>query len=146
MQFRNRDFDMEKCVLTIVVPQDTPSLIAAANVQHGSKLNVWMLDNALEIHPAISWGYAPERRSLLTSLEVTDGTFTSAPFRCASTSFTTLELECADRTTKCLVDFWQDRQKPYAGEAEIVLISRVRSDGPAGVYIVQHHASPTDSI
>lgn len=123
MQFRNRDFDMERCVLSFMVPQDTPSLAAAADVQHGSKLNVWMLDNTLEIHPAIFWGYAPERRRLLTSLEITDGEFESDAFRCASTSFTTLEFECVDRATKCYADFWQDRQKPHAGKVWTVFIS-----------------------
>jgi hypothetical protein len=118
MQFRNRDFDMEKCVLTMSVPRDTPSLVAAANVTSKTVLNVWMLDNAVEIHPAIFWGYAPKRKALLTNFTVTpEAAVASVPFRCASTSFTTLEFECAAKhVDDCHVDFWQDRQKPYAGE------------------------------
>jgi hypothetical protein len=116
MQFRTRDFDMERCVLTLEVPKDTASLVASAHVHSGSKLDVWMLDNTLEIHPAIFWGKAPKRTGLFTTFDVTGDTkLESKPFRCPSTSFTTLEFECVGRDKNCHVDFWQDREKPYAG-------------------------------
>jgi hypothetical protein len=112
---------MERCTLTLALPRDSHTLVAAQRVYPRSVVRVWMLDNSFEIHPEIFWGNAPARKYELMTLKDLDpfgSALTSAPFRCASTSFTTLELECVPgiiNSADCLVDFWQDREPPLAG-------------------------------
>jgi hypothetical protein len=131
MQFRNRDFDMERCVLTLSIPSTTPTLVPSAHVTNHSTVEVWALDNTLEIHPSIFWGTAPKRTQLLTTFDVTDvkgAKWESGAFRCAATSFTTLEFVCKDGKEGCHVEFWQDREKPYAGKIDQKL-TRIKHGG-----------------
>ncbi|KAL1688296.1 hypothetical protein GGG16DRAFT_60261 [Schizophyllum commune] len=125
MQFRNRDFGMEHCVLVLSIPQQTPDLIPNVRLTEGSPVSVWLLDpDAPELHPSISWGTAPRRhRKLATFAISTEGNQTSEEFLCAGDKFSTFEFECAE-TNGCEVDFWQNKEKPFQ----------------AGVRMIQHQS------
>ncbi|KAI4526369.1 hypothetical protein K525DRAFT_265201 [Schizophyllum commune Loenen D] len=116
MQFRNRDFGMERCVLVLSVPQQTPDLIPNVHLTEGSPVSVWLLDpDAPELHPSISWGTAPRRHTKLATFAVSaEGNQTSDEFICAGDKFSTFEFECAE-AEGCEVDFWQNKEKPFQG-------------------------------
>ena len=140
MQFRNRDFGMERCVLVLSIPQQTPDLIPNVRLAEGSPISVWLLDpDAPELHPSISWGTAPRRhRKLATFVVSMERNQTSEEFFCAGDKFSTFEFECAE-TNGCEVEFWQNKEKPFQGEwrgehdrSEILISSR-RAHDPAPV-------------
>ncbi|KAI5898402.1 uncharacterized protein SCHCODRAFT_02164288 [Schizophyllum commune H4-8] len=116
MQFRNRDFGMERCVLVLSVPQQTPDLIPNVRLAEGSPISVWLLDpDAPELHPSISWGTAPRRYWKLATFAVSaEGNQTSEESLCAGDKFSTFEFECAE-VDGCEVDFWQNKEKPFQG-------------------------------
>jgi hypothetical protein len=118
LQFRNRDFDMERCVLIARLPTKTDTFDPVASVHGGSVVDVWALDGAAELLPSISWGTAPPRTKRMATFvfgSSDDAGWTSDEFHCPSGAFSTFEFECGTGQHECLVDFWQNKDKPTAG-------------------------------
>ncbi|KZV85751.1 hypothetical protein EXIGLDRAFT_775289 [Exidia glandulosa HHB12029] len=107
MQFRAMDWGMEKCVLHLVVPAVNH---AGANVSMGEStiVDVWKLNDTVEILPHISAKKAPARSALLASLRFRAADSAGAiDFNCTSGSFPTFEFSCGAKSADCLLDFWQ---------------------------------------
>ncbi|KAL6299315.1 hypothetical protein BKA93DRAFT_829974 [Sparassis latifolia] len=119
LQFRNLDYAMERCVLTLTLPLKTDVLDPAISIHDPSILDVWVLNASLELSPHITgtWKHAPARRSLLATFAVSlDNLSLSGEFHCPSEEFTTLELACSSTVSACRVDFWQNlRLVPIGG-------------------------------
>jgi hypothetical protein len=109
LQFRHRDFDMEKCVLSVTIPAPAEGFDPAVHISNGSRVDIYQLTpDAEELLPSISWGTAPARhRKLLTVDFDTATNVTSRPYHCPRGLFSTFELECVG--APCMVDFWQTR-------------------------------------
>ncbi|PCH44639.1 hypothetical protein WOLCODRAFT_139119 [Wolfiporia cocos MD-104 SS10] len=125
VQFRNIDYAMERCVLTLSLPPSVSLPDVPIKFSDPSTVDVWFLDTTSEISPYVSstWEYAPSRLELLSTLEFSRGGPTnSTEFRCPSNEFTTFELVCT--IPGCEVDFWQDRTVTPKG----------------GVYLTQHQS------
>ncbi len=122
VQFRNIDYAMERCVLTIVLPERNGTFDPNVKLADPSVVDVWLLDGPTEFSRYIrgSMDYAPKRRELLTTLTFSrSGPSRSNEFHCTSGEFTTLELTCSPTNAGCSVDFWQDqRAKPLGGPYE----------------------------
>jgi hypothetical protein len=111
LQYRHRDFDMEKCVLSVTIPTPADGFDPAVHITNSSRVNIYQLDSdAEELLPSISWGIAPPRRRKLMTVDFDSTTnVTSRPYHCLSGAFSTFELECAGGSL-CTVDFWQTRR------------------------------------
>ncbi|KAJ7230410.1 hypothetical protein GGX14DRAFT_553890 [Mycena pura] len=133
VQFRGRDFGMEKCTLTLVMGMTSPTM----GHGHGrdasehaytarGRLDVWQLAQATNrrLDPErLSWNTRPTRARLLTSWDLAtaaSATLRSDEFACASTSIVTLELACAS-ASDCALAFVQPREQP---ESALLLIQR----------------------
>ncbi|CCL98325.1 uncharacterized protein FIBRA_00319 [Fibroporia radiculosa] len=113
IQFRNLDYAMERCILTVSLPRHTQPFDPETEVNDPSVVDIWALDTATEISPHIAgtWERAPQRRELLTTLTFSrTGPSNSSEFRCPSNEFTTLELACTSSMSSCNVNFWQDQK------------------------------------
>jgi hypothetical protein len=108
---------MENCVIHAEIPQPSRVLDPAINISE-TDVNVWMLVDSPELRPSISWGYAPPRDRLFTTISFNGTTnFASRSFRCPSGRFTTLEFACRSSKEPCQVEFWQDLSNPPKGTA-----------------------------
>jgi hypothetical protein len=115
-----QDFDMEHCVLRALISQQSEVLDPAVNITD-SEVNVWMLADSPELRRTISWGQAPPRAQLFTTIRFNSTTdFSSPSFRCPSGEFTTLEFACSLDPGPCSVDFWQDLSSPSRGEGHAI--------------------------
>lgn len=120
MQFRIRDFQMERCILNATLPRSSDHFDPRINIIDGSSVDVWMLDGNTELLPSISWGTAPVRRQHFATFKFgDDGATTSKEFRCPSGSFSTFEFTCMRNQKECLVDFWQNKSKPQTGSSSV---------------------------
>ncbi|KAF5367790.1 hypothetical protein D9615_010507 [Tricholomella constricta] len=124
VQFRNMDYGMERCVLDPTIPNPNITISGfdpAVNVQHGSEIDIWLLDGSQELSRHVLWTRAPPRQKHFGKIGFSGQGFRHMEFICPSMSFTTFEFSCAPETPQCHVEFWQKKAEP-----------------PNGVYMVQH--------
>lgn len=117
IQFRSLDFGFERCALEAMLPTRTKTLDPGVIVQSGSNdsIEIWELNSVGEIslYAPNSWKFAPPRRRVFEqSFFKNNETWTSQEFDCPSGSFFTFEVACSQKTPKCHVEFWQDRESP----------------------------------
>jgi hypothetical protein len=118
LQYRNRDFDMEDCVLSVTVPTSTNDFDPATSLIDGSLVDVWALADAEELFLHGTSRIASPRRHKMMTVNLARATnSTSSPFQCPSGNFTTLELACSGQGGVCSVDFWQTRAVKTGGSA-----------------------------
>ncbi|KAF9467900.1 hypothetical protein BDZ94DRAFT_1305076 [Collybia nuda] len=114
-QFRHLDYGMERCQLVIKIPKPTDILDPAIQLPGPSVIDIWTLDSPDELSPYTIWDYAPIRKSLFVSLNISEaGEATSPRFLCPSGLFSTFEFVCSGAQS-CLVDFWQNKEAPHGG-------------------------------
>ncbi|KAF9038918.1 hypothetical protein BDZ89DRAFT_1061021 [Hymenopellis radicata] len=116
VQFRNLDYEMERCHLNPTIPSpNITSFEAAVNVDFSSEIDIWMLDSSSELSRHISWSTAPPRRSHFATVDFSGKDHKPIEFRCPSSSFTTFEFSCSDRTPNCYINFWQKKERVLNG-------------------------------
>lgn len=132
---------MERCHLNPTIPDvNSTSFDPAVNVDLTSEIDIWMLDNSQELSRHILWTRAPPRRSLFATIDLDGQGQKAIEFHCPSTSFTTFEFTCSQRTPDCQVDFWQKKDDPPNGMCPSNLVTKLYITS-SGVYMVQHDSS-----
>lgn len=129
---------MERCVLNLTIPRNS-------TVQPGSHIDIWELDDHLELVPHIHWGTAPARVRHLGAFAMSSaGVVADIAMDCASGLFPTFEFACADEFPVCGVDFWQDqaRKRDPGTNREVVYRDTSADETSPGIHIVQHWSRP----
>lgn len=138
MQWRVRDFAMERCILVGNLPLQSDDFDPATRFTSGSLIDLWLLDGSHELLPSISWGTAPPRQQRLTTFAFdANGTFASKEFNCSSGSFVTVEFACSHDQKPCHADFWQHPDVPKSGLSVIDDRNAAASYIILGVYVLQ---------
>lgn len=118
MQFRNMDYQMERCeVQGLVPPSDMPH-DPAADIDYSGKIDVWLLENSRELSRYVLWDRAPKRVKKLTTFQFPHNSEQSTivkSFHCPSPRFSTFEFVCSQETPNCKVDFWWVKKTPLNG-------------------------------
>lgn len=115
IQFRVRDFAMENCSISILLPDDVLNPESPFDSPlRGSHVEIWKLQTSQLLDPdTLSWKTKPAQESLLDVLAwPTDSTTpsVSTSFGCASRSLQTFRLSCrSDSQSDCEVDLWQGK-------------------------------------
>ena len=118
MQFRNMDYQMERCEIQGLVPPSDMPHDPAADIDYSGKMDVWLLDNSRELSRYVLWGHAPRRVKKLTTFQFRQNSEQSTivgEFHCPSQGFSTFEFVCSE-TPNCKVDFWWVKKSPLNGE------------------------------
>jgi hypothetical protein len=140
LQYRNRDFDMEDCILTITVPRSTSDFNPAVSLVSGSVIDIWMLAPTEELFlDGDSTAASPRLQRLMTVELVPAIEATSVPFQCASGDFTTMELACSSQSTTCSADFWQTRAVK-TGSVSNLMKTKYVTDVDTGFVLVQRQS------
>ncbi|KAF7297365.1 hypothetical protein MIND_00970000 [Mycena indigotica] len=128
VQFRVRDFGMEKCTLTLsmgIAPPPTSGhhhgrSLSESAMATGS-IDVWQLDQAHRLDPEhLSWNNRPSRRHLFATWDLAEmqgqptASFRTTEFLCPSTEILTFELACAAGNPSCHLEFAQPREQPHS--------------------------------
>lgn len=125
LQFRVKDWAMERCVITFILPKRSESFEPFPMLTDPSWVDVWILDKTTEMsrHIPGSMEIVARRKRLLATAQITtQGAHNIAEFPCLSNTFITVELACTPSSAECFVDFWQS--------------PNVRP--PHGIYITQY--------
>ncbi|KIJ54694.1 hypothetical protein M422DRAFT_133624, partial [Sphaerobolus stellatus SS14] len=104
-QFRVADWGMEKCSLSMVIPEYTDSPNTDITIiPSPTSFQIWRLNVDSELNTAkLSWKTRPPRRHFVGELTVGKNITAYLPeFPCTSGSLVSFELNC----DSCLVDFW----------------------------------------
>ncbi|TFK55498.1 hypothetical protein OE88DRAFT_1651847 [Heliocybe sulcata] len=119
LQYRYRDYAMERCTLIANIPGDTKNVDSSVDSASSTQVDVWLLETSGALRPYLRSGQtrAPRRRRLLTTMMLSAGGNDSyGEFDCPSGDLLNLELSCPRVGRNCIVDFWQDqRLRPAQG-------------------------------
>jgi len=119
VQFRVRDYDMERCTVGIWIPPKTALRAGKTFELEGdlSSIELWKINLADELDfDALTWRSRPRDRILLGALDITAGVGSRIPtFACPTESLLTFEVSCPEAATDCFMEFGQDQSLPVLG-------------------------------
>ncbi|KAJ6460035.1 hypothetical protein C8R47DRAFT_921777, partial [Mycena vitilis] len=116
LQFRTIDFGMERCAVTLEVPEVPDKFKNYSSSAEPCPLEVWSLDAQDDIQPrALSWAARPRRSTLHTTMLVgKPPLFLQGPsFPCAARTLHTFEVISSN--ANCHLRFRQDPDLPRLG-------------------------------
>ncbi|KAF8183861.1 hypothetical protein K438DRAFT_1466455, partial [Mycena galopus ATCC 62051] len=117
VQFRTIDFGMQRCVMTLEIPEVPELTKNFASSAGPCPLEVWSLDASDGIQPrTLSWAARPRRSHLHTTMMVGPRPLLlhGPSFNCPSRTLFTFEI--AYRAPHCHLRFQQDPDLPRLGE------------------------------
>ena len=110
---------MERCEIQGLVPPSDMPHDPAADIDYAGKMDVWLLDNSLELSRYVLWERAPKRIKKLTTFQFRQNSEQSTiieGFHCPSLGFSTFEFVCSEETPDCKIDFWWVKKTPLNGK------------------------------
>lgn len=143
MQFRNMDFQMERCEIQGLVPPSGMPHDPSADIDYSGNMDVWLLDNSCELSRYVLWDRAPQRVKKLTTFQFRQNSEQSMVienFNCPSPGFSTFEFTCSEEMPNCRVDFWWVKKTPLNGKRISTDLTQIYdTDGVAftGVWMKQ---------